>query len=128
MLQLVHAAAPADAEEIVDEDADRLRVIDARLGRDDEHPDLFRIDVRRAEEPCPRRRRERHDVLAGRRDRHLAHTEARGELLGGYVPRRGEVRQAERVLRDVDGEPFDADAHSVLPPIRIQRPSAMSGK
>jgi hypothetical protein len=39
VLQLVDAAARPDAEELVHEDADRLRVIDARLGRDQQHAD-----------------------------------------------------------------------------------------
>ena len=130
VLQLVDPAAPPDAEEVVHEDADRLRVIDPGLGGDQQHADLLGIDVRGAEQPRARRRRQRDHVLARRRDRHLLHAEARRQLLGRDVPRRGQVRQPKRVLRHVDRKTLDADAHrlSSPPASRAYRPSAMSGK
>jgi hypothetical protein len=130
VLQLVDAAARPDAEEIVDEDADRLRMVDARLRRDEEHADLGGIDLCRAEEPRARRRRERDHVLARRRDRHLAHAESLRQLLRRHAARDREVAEAKCVLRHVHREPIDAHAHELPspPPIRRQRPSAISGK
>ena len=111
VLRLVDAAARPDAEQLVHEDADGLRVIPPRLGGDHEHPDRLGIDVGRAEEPRARRRGEGDDVLARRDDRHLLHPEARGELLGGDVSRRGELGESEGVLGNVGVETLDADGH-----------------
>jgi hypothetical protein len=138
VLQLVHAAPAADPEEVVDEDADRLRVVDARLGRDEQHADLLGVDVRRAEERAPA---VAASVTTSSHDGAIAisRTPSPPVSFSGGTRARRRGREPQRVLRHVHREPIDPDGHvSALPhleahvasspPIRRQRPSAINGK
>jgi hypothetical protein len=105
-----------------------FRVVDGRLGRDDQQPDRARVDVRRAQAARRGRRRERDDVLARRRERHRLDAEPLRELLGRDAARRRERGQRQRELRHVRLNRFDPDAHDASPSRARYWPSAISGK
>src|SRR5262249_9050058 len=129
VLHLVDAALRSNAEELVHEDADRLRVVDAGLRRDDEHADLAWVDARRAQTPRRRRRGQRDDVLARCRQPHRLPPEPGRQLLRPPPPRLRQRRQRQRVLWRVAIELLDPDAHRApSPSIARYWPSAIRGK
>ena len=130
VLQLVDAAAATDSEQLVHEDRDRLGVVDAGLGGDEEHADRLRVDVRRAEQPRAGTRRHGDDVLARRRDRHLLDPEPLRHLLGWDAPRARQRGERQRVGRDVDREALDTHRHEAPRAASRARywPSAIRGK
>jgi hypothetical protein len=109
VLQLERAAARREAEQLVQEDARRLRVVDGRLGADDEEPDLVGRDAAGAQRARRRVRAERHRVFPRRGHRHRERAEPDGYLLGRDAARGGETVERQRVPRDEDAQLIDTD-------------------
>ncbi len=95
-------------EQAVHERRDRLGVIDAGLGPDDEHAERAPVEPRRGERPAPGLGRERHGVLARIGHGHLERAEALGVLGGRDAARPSELGELDVAARDRDAHRFDS--------------------